>query len=284
MTNFSINKKQHRFGKILIGVIVLAVLILILNFFNSGIRNIFYIISSPLEKTFWSAGESSSGFFGSILNAGTLAEENDKLKKENQKLISEVTSLQAINDANQAQSDVSLACQNQNFKLTLAGIIGLDGQDILSINKGFDDGISVGMPVIGQQNVLYGKIIQVYKNYSQVMLISNKKSVINAEIKQNEGQDKSNSGPVSNIEGVIKGSGNLSVFLDLIPIDSTISQGDILITSSLEKTFPKNLLIGKITKVSKNDQKPFQQAEINPFFDLNNVDNLFVITNYKQPK
>ena len=68
----------------------------------------------------------------------------------------------------------------------------------------------------------------------------------------------------------------------VLTIDNNINEGDVLITSALEKTFPKGLLIGKVVKIQKNDQKPFQQAEVKPFFNLNGLDNLFVITNYKR--
>lgn len=272
--NFFINKKNSNLPKIIAGTIALSIFIFVLNIFSPVIKNSFYKISSPLEKTFWSAGVSSSGYINSIFNAGDLARKNDDLKNENQKLIAQIVSLQAINDANQAQSDVSTACLNKDFSLLMAGVIGLDGQDILSINKGSVDGIQEGMPVINQQNVLYGKVVKVYKNYSQVMLLSNKKSIVNVRIQ--------NSDPDNEIDGVIKGNGNLGIYLDLVPIDSAINQGDFLITSNLEKTFPKDLLIGKITKVEKNDQKPFQQAKIQSFFNLSSIDNLFVITNYKR--
>jgi rod shape-determining protein MreC len=174
----------------------------------------------------------------------------------------------------------------------MAGVSGLEGQDIVSINKGSSDGVSVGMPVIGQQNVLYGKVFKVYKNFSEVMLISNKNSVINVKIQQNavavpispatSGQTWQASAETE-IEGVIKGQGQLGAYLDLIPIDSTMVQGDVLLTSALEETFPKDLLVGKITKVQKNEQSPHQQAKIQPFFNVA-TDNLFVITNYKSEK
>jgi rod shape-determining protein MreC len=290
--NFSINKKTSGLSKFLVGIICLLLFIFVLNIFSPSVKNIFYTLSAPLEKTFWSAGAASSGYIGSIFNAGSLNKENDKLKNENQKLISQIISLQALNSANRAQNDISTACLDKDFQLLMAEVIGMDGQDIISINKGSIDGISENMPVISQQNVLYGKIIKVFKNYSQIMLISNKKSIVNVKIKQKDTPPPTGDATtpveekqqelVKEIDGVIRGTGNLNIGLDLIPVDSPINQDDILVTSSLEKTFPKDLLIGKITKVEKNDQKPFQQADIQSFLDLNSIDNLFVITNYKR--
>ena len=53
-------------------------------------------------------------------------------------------------------------------------------------------------------------------------------------------------------------------------------------TSAIDKSFPKDLLVGTITHIEKDDQKPFQQANLNLFFNVKTTDNLFVITNYKQ--
>jgi rod shape-determining protein MreC len=273
--NFSINKKNNKWLKILTGAVVLLFLLWILNFFVSPIKNVFYTLSSPIQKTFWTAGESSSSFLGSLLNAGSLSKENENLKNENQKLLSQVAALQSIEQANQAQSNVSATCQNSGFKLVMAGVIGLDDNDILSISKGSADGISEGMPVINQQNVLFGKILKVYKNFSQVMLVSNKSSVVNVKV-----QNSDIAAP--EIDGVVKGNGGLSAYLDLIPISDDINPQDVLVTSAIEKSFPKDLLVGKIIQITKNDQKPFQQAQLNLFFDVTSSDNLFVITNYKR--
>lgn len=269
--NFSINKKGKGWVKFLVGAVALFIFIAILNFFNSPIKNSFFIVSSPLQKTLWTAGESSAEFFSSFANAGNLKDENQNLKNENQKLQSELAALYSIVNGNQAQSDVSASCQNNGFNLQMAGVIGLDNQDILSLNKGSVDGISENMPVISQQGSIYGKIYKVYKNFSQVMLISHKNSVINVRAQRQD----------SEIDGVVKGLGNFSAFLDLVSIDDNLNEGDILTTSSLEKTFPKDLLVGVVGKIEKNDQSPHQTAQVAPFLN-SSIDNLFIITNYKR--
>ena len=285
--NFSINRKNNGWLKFLIGAVFILLILFLINIFVSPIKNSVLTLSNPVQKTFWSAGESSSLFLGSLLQIGSLSNENENLKKENQKLLSQIASLQSIELGNQAQSEVSMACLNNGLKFVMAGVVGLDDNDILSISKGSADGISVGMPVINQQNVLVGKILKVYKNFSQIILASNKNSVINVKIQQDipvvPTADATK--PVvtnTEIDGVIKGDGGLTAHLDLIPINSDINPDDVLVTSSLEKSFPKDLLVAKIIQKIKNDQKPFQQAKINLFFDIKTADNLFIITNYKR--
>lgn len=278
--NFYIKRKGNNIFKVFGIALGLLFLIVVFNFFSPAIKNFFFSISSPISKVFWSAGESSSGFLSSFLKAGSVTKENDNLRNENQKLIAQILSLQAINSANQAQSDFSLNCQNLNFQMTMAGVIGMDDSDIISINKGSDDGIFEEMPVISQQGVALGKVIKVYKKYSQVMLISSTKSIVSANVQVNPGRESE--GSQEEMSGSVKGKGNLSIYLDLVPVEKDIKEGDVLATSPLEKVFPKDLLIGKISKIQKNDQKPFQQAEIQPFFDFSKLENVFVITNYKR--
>jgi rod shape-determining protein MreC len=171
----------------------------------------------------------------------------------------------------------------------MAGVVGLDDQDTMSINKGSADGLAEGMPVINRQGALFGKVFKVYKNFSTVMLISNKNSVISVKAQRYNPEGTlekpadltQDSVEPKEINGVIRGAGELGVYLDLVPIDDTINQGDILVTSAIEQTFPKDLLVGTVTKVQKNDQDPHQKAEVSPFLG-SSIDNLFVITNYKQ--
>ncbi|TSC93893.1 MAG: rod shape-determining protein MreC [Parcubacteria group bacterium Licking1014_1] len=274
--DISLNKQKIALLKILIAIFALFVVFGDLNLFQSQIKNSFYFMSGPIEKIFWRAGENASAFFISFLSAGNLARENESLKNENQKLLSELFFLQETDRKNQELFEMSASNQKKEFNLVQAGIIGLDDkQDIISIDKGSVDGILEGMPVINTQKALFGKVLKAYENFSKIMLISNNNNVLDVKIKQ----DDTIKTP---IYGVIKGKGGLGIYLDLIPIDSEIKEGDILVTSSLEDTFPKNLLVGKITSKDKNDQKPFQKAKVEPFFDIKTIDNLFVITDYKR--
>lgn len=279
--NFSINKKSNSWQKFSIGAVTLLFLVAILNFFSSPIKNTFYIVSSPLQSTFWNAGQTSSGFLASFLNTGNLNNENQDLKLKNQRLQAEVAFLQSIISGNQAQSEVSSACQNNGFDLLMVGVTGLDDNDMLSINKGSVDGVAENMPVISQQGALFGKVFKVYKNYSQVMLISNKNSVVNVKVQRAEVAFVQGSGAPKEIDGIIRGQGNLAINMDLVPIDDVINQGDVLVTSALEGTFPKDILVGTITKIDKNDQSPHQSAQVQPFLGTTTA-NLFVITNYKR--
>jgi rod shape-determining protein MreC len=296
MKNLFIGGKNRKWPKFLAGAAVLLVVLFILNIFVAPVRNSFYTVSKPIQGIFWSAGNFSAGLLGGVFKYGSLEAENNNLKAENQKMLSQIATLQSIEQANKAQSDVSLACQNKEFQYVMAGVVGLD-KDMISISKGSVDGIVEGMPVINQQNILVGKIFKVYKNFSDIMLVSNKNSVVNVKVQQQSiitdvvttnPDGTTTSTPTitetPEIDGVVKGDGGLTAHLDLVPINSNLNPYDVLVTSSLEKSFPKDLLVGKIIQKTKNDQEPFQKAQISLFFNVKTADNLFVITNYKNTK
>ncbi|HQK63788.1 MAG TPA: rod shape-determining protein MreC [Candidatus Staskawiczbacteria bacterium] len=268
-----LNKKKNFLPKFLAAVTVLALCVFLLMIFTAPVKNFFHNVSFPLQGKLSLLGQNGSAWLGSVFNSSDMQQENETLRQENKKLLAKISDLQSIQEGNKALSAISQSCQENNFTTVMAGITGLNDQDIVSINKGSDDGISEGMPVIDQNNVLYGKVYKVFKDFSQVMLISSKNSTINAQAQRDVKSEAAN--------GIVKGSGGLSVYLDLVPVNLDLQNGEILITSALDQTFPKNLLIGKIYQVDKNDQKPFQQAQIDPFFSLDQVENLFVITNYK---
>jgi rod shape-determining protein MreC len=249
--------------------------------FESPIKNIFFSMVSPLLQLSWKAGDSTSSLLSPVLALKNSTTDRNALQQQNESLLLQVASLQESLKAYQELTQAAQSTQGENFKLVATGAIGQDSSsDFILIDKGAHDGIAENMPVISADRVLYGKVSKVYQDFSQVMLVSHKSSVVDVRIESQAiampGDDLS-SPPIF---GAIKGNGSSSVYLDLVPLDAQINQGDAIITSGQEGVFPKNLLIGKLSVIHKNDTKPFQTADIQSFLDPKKMDNLFVITNY----
>lgn len=252
---------------LIIGLVILTLIIFFLNFFQKEVKNFFYFISSPFQKFFWKTGDNASDFLEAVFNLKLLKSEADELRAENQKLLAETTELEKIKEENKFLREALEINLQKEFKLDLARIIGKDiSSDFILIDRGEDDGIKKGMPVISSQKVLLGKVSEVFNNFSKVMLISSKESSFDAEIMNKD------------ISGIVKGEERLSAVLTLIPQNEEISQGDIIVTSRLGGIFPQGLLIGKIDKVKKNDVESLQTAEIELAFDIKEADYLFIIT------
>lgn len=250
-------------------VVILILIVFSLNFFQKEVKNIFYIISAPIQKIFWSAGDGISDFFTAIFKAKILKIENEILKLKNQQLLAEIATKKELEKENEILRKALNLDLQKEFKLAFAEIISKDiWQDFLKINKGVEDGISKNMLVITEEKILVGTINEVYKNFSSVKLVSHHESSFEVKIIDRE------------IIGITKGKGKGKVILDLIPQDKEIQEGDLVATPSLNNNESGRFLVGLISKIEKSDIEPFQKAEISPFFDIDKTQRLFVILNY----
>jgi len=251
-------------------IILLGILIVIsLSFYQGNVKNFFYLISQSFQKDLWLKSGNIYDFFESLFNSANLKKENEELKKTNQELTSQIVSLQGLREENNILRETVNVGIQKDFKLVLVDLISKDfSEDLILINKGAEDGLSVGMPVITAQKVLLGKISEVSENFSRVILISHYQSSFPAQI-----QEKGTT-------GIVKGGGNFQLSLEKIPHESEIKEGDLVITTSLGGDFPKELLIGRVKKIQKSDIEPFQKVELSPFFNIEELETVFVITNF----
>jgi len=269
MKFFSKKRKILRRNKFLLGIFIIILLVFGLNCFQKEVKTFFYSISSPIQKSLWKIGDRTSNFLEEVIEMKETKNKVDELCLKNQRLLAEIAILSELKKENKVLREALGINLGQDFKLTLAEIIGKDiSQDFILINKGSKDNISENMPVITQQKVLLGKVSEVYENFSKVMLISNKGCSFDVKIQEKD------------IAGVVKGKGNFKVLLDFVPQNEEISQGDIIVSSSLGGLFPAGLLVGQIEEVKKSDIEFFQQAKIKPIFDIKEINFLFVITEY----
>jgi rod shape-determining protein MreC len=250
-------------AKIKIGLIVflLIVFFLVLNLtgFSKDVKNFFYLVSAPIQGFFWQVGEKFSNFFEK--------DENENLKLEIQRLNAEIAKLKEIERENKILKEALDIGLQEEFKMVFAQITSKDvAQDSILINKGLNDGVLENMPVITQQRILLGKVIQTYDNFSRVMLISNKNSVIPINIE--------------NTEAMAVGKTNLQIGLDRIPLEAEIKEGDKVVTSGLGGFFPSGILIGYAKNIEKLGVEFFQRAQLQSVVDLREIRNVFIIINF----
>jgi len=251
-------------------IIVAGVLTIIaLNFYSREVRSFFYSISAPIQKAFWKEGQNISDFFGSIIKSGGLEEKINNLELENQKLLSEIILLNRLREENvdlRAALGIGL---EKDFNLELAEIIAKNSEeDYVLINRGADSNLKEGMPVITESKALCGKISEVYGTTSKVSLISEKKTIFEAEMREKE------------IKGEIQGDGNSRIIFKRVAPDKEITEGDLIVTTSLSRIFPKDLLVGKVNKISGSDIKYHKEAEISPLCQIEDLNRLLIITNF----
>jgi rod shape-determining protein MreC len=132
--------------------------------------------------------------------------------------------------------------------------------EILGIDKGAKDGIRSGMAVINEEGIIIGKVAAVKQAVSEVELVLNDDCRLAATIL---GEDKTS--------GIVQGDLGLTMNMDFIPQSKIIKEGDIVISSGLEESIPRGLVIGKVSKLSKENNELWQSAVLESSVDFDKV-------------
>jgi rod shape-determining protein MreC len=202
----------------------------------------------------------------------TLRTRNAELQAEVSQLQTQVIDLQQrVNETEilAALVDFSRASPESTYKA--ASVIGRDPSPFLHyviINRGSNDGIERGMPVVTNEG-LAGRIDAVISDAARVQLVTDAASAVNVHLKN------------ANTDALLIGSVTGDVSLDLISQDASVSAGDIVLTSGLGGGFPPDLILGQIVNVRKLPAELFQQATVQPAVDFRRLQIVLVITNFR---
>lgn len=239
-------------------LILIAVAIALLVFLHSvrfltPIENAIFYILRPVEKLAYNAGVS---FFASdnTKSAVELSEDNQILQNKLSDALIENARLHSLMSKSEAlQQEVDYLKQN-NFEFKAAQVIGKSphpGTQIYILDRGNNDGISVGMPVVYKDGILVGKIMDVDENSSRMILVTDSNSSIGAYIQN-----------ATNSPGIVVGKLGLSLEMQLIPQSEQVVQDQIVVTSGIEENIPEGLVIGQVSSVSNKTEELFQTASI----------------------
>jgi len=204
-------------------------------------------------------------------DVATLRQRNSELEAEVAQLQAQVIDLQQkVTETNILSALVDFARANPNYSYKAAAVIGKDPSPFLSyviINIGSDQGILPGMPVVTDKG-LVGRVDAVITEGARVQLVTDAASAVNVQLQS------------SKTEAMLIGSVTGDLSLDMISQDATVTIGDVVLTSGLGGSYPPNLLVGQVISVRKQATELFQQADIQPNVDFNQLSYVLVITNF----
>ena len=132
------------------------------------------------------------------------------------------------------------------------------------INQGKAQGVKEGLPVLAPQGIV-GRIVEVYPEYSKVMLIVDRKSSADAMVQR------------TRVRGMLKGKGGNRGSLEFVPKNADVQVGDLVLASGLVGLYPKGLVFGKVTAANKKNPGVFQEIEVTPSVDLSTLEEVLVV-------
>ena len=125
------------------------------------------------------------------------------------------------------------------------------------IDRGSDDGVEVGAPVVVKDGVLAGTVVEVTGRTATVQSINDPNARIAGTL-LNE----------TRTLGIVNGTTGNLMELSFVPQDNVIDVDDLVTTSGLDTSIPAGLIIGRVNAVRDETGAPFQTAIVEPMIDI----------------
>lgn len=261
---------RHKSLVLLAGVILLQVLLLAVQIKRDSqgrlIRSWTVGAVSPLERA-------GSYVFGSFRDTWrnyfalrNTKKENDDLRRENDALKLRVAQLEGkAAEAERLAALLHFRQSQTDAPMIAARVIGggpSTASFTIALDRGERDGIRKNMGVITPDGVV-GKIIDAYPNTSQVLLLTDKDSGVGAKLAD------------SGIQSPVGGLGEPLLAMKYFPNDDDVNVGARVVTSGMDKIFPRDLPVGTITEIKPGN--PFKQIRIRPAANLEKLEEVLVL-------
>lgn len=207
------------------------------------------------------AGEFSTrpvrGFIVWVTDLGVSRSQLEQLRDQNLELRARIVELEEAGLENARLTALLDVARTEEIEAVGARVIGRPSsawEGVITINRGSEDGVSEGQPVIGPFGLL-GQTVEVSARSSKVRLITDQRSGVAAMVQR------------TRAEGIIRGSVEGRITLDFLPADTELKPGDVVITSGMGGVYPKGLIVGEIAEVPPGSSAVLKSARVVPAGD-----------------
>jgi rod shape-determining protein MreC len=126
------------------------------------------------------------------------------------------------------------------------------------VDKGMSAGVQPGMPVIDGEGVV-GQVTNVANFTAEVTLVTEKDQSVPVMLLRN------------GLRAVAVGSGkDGAIDVPFMPVSADIQNGDVLVTSGIDGTYPPGLMVAQVTSVDKNAAFVFAKVMARPAAGVEN--------------
>ena len=221
---------------------------------------------SPVERSgAWGIGKFRDAWRHYFALSDT-ARQNEELIRENGRLKLEIMQLQSKSaEADRLASLLNFKQKQAKVPMILARVIG-SGADansaVVYLDQGLHEGIRRNMGVITPEGVV-GKVIESFGDTSQVLLLTDRDSGVGAMIAD------------SRIHGQVGGMGEPLLDMKHVGADEEVKIGDRVVTSGMDRIFPKDLPVGIVSQVKPGAS--FKQIRVRPSANIARLEEVIVL-------
>lgn len=194
---------------------------------------------------------------------------NAYLQQQNIELQDNLSRLRSVEQENDRLRRLLELKDSSIYDLMPVTIVGkeLSGvNNMITIDKGSKDGISIGMPLITSDGLI-GRVIKLSPSHAQVMPFFNASFNVSARVLE-----------LGNV-GIVSWSDQNPRELEMkyVPQTVEVQIGHSIATSGYSNTFPPNIPIGRVVNIEPVQGKDDQKIFLEPFVSLSDVAEGFIV-------
>ena len=262
---------------ILILSVLLAIgLAVVTNLTNVNLPGMFVQgIITPLRTGVSKLTDQAEQMYGYIFRYEALAAENAALKEQLAQMKDDARladTLERENDRLRALNE--LKNTHEDYELVDAYIIAWGSNDwtsTLTVNRGTNVGIEVGMCAITANGEVVGLVTEAGPNYAIIKTILDSSLGISATI------------ATSGYNGMVQGNyveGRQDMLrMNYLPSNAVIRNNDQVVTSG-STVYPRDLILGYVVDADFDDTGVAKFALLQPAADINTLEQVFILTAY----
>lgn len=223
---------------------------------------------APLKAASGAIGNAEEGMGQAITD--TTADENSltALRQQNQELRETIAQLEEYRqEAERLQGllDIKDLYQAETITARVLSRIIDPWNLVVTIDKGTNDGIRAGLPVMGPSGLI-GQVSATTATTSDVRLLQDPQSGVSVIVQSNRA------------EGIVRGNLDGLLYLEDVDEDAEIKAGDVVITSGLGGGYFSGLIVGTVSKVEGEVGTATRKIIIEPNTQAKPFEEVMVIT------
>jgi rod shape-determining protein MreC len=233
-------------------------------------------LATPIEKAIgWTVRTALSGWDGYVALRGSHREAAElrrrvqDLELERQQLLADRAETERLR---RLLAFVEETTERRYLGARVVGVrLGTAGLQVLTIDRGSEDGVAKLMPVVIAEGVV-GRVLAVAGHSADVLALTDRNSSIAVRVERTRAR--------ANVRGLGKPD---AAKLEYALRAEDIIEGDALVTSGTDGVFPRGLKVGKVTQLERSAHGLFQEARVVPAVDVTHVEEVLVVTSWERP-
>ena len=232
-------------------------------------------VLTPVRSGVSQMTDQAQQIYSYIFRYETLAAENEALRNQLAQIQDDARDAQSVKRENdRLRALLELKKNHEDYRLVDGYIISrssLDWTDSITINRGTDSGIAVGMCAITANGEMVGLVTEAGSNYSVIKTVLDSSLEISATIASSGYSGMVQGGYTTNQAGKLR--------MDYLPSSAVIRNQDQVVTAG-STVYPRNLILGHVIDAGFNDTGVAKFALLEPAADIDSLEQVFILTGF----